>query len=141
VRRGNGYVSVGHITTLGAYCSSRANKLAVTPVIIRLLERVVAFPIHPIRHSDNSERKIYPPNHVHNIGGDSIDSKKMYRNPIPDLGDKYRYEGRYDHTETSVFKQSNTTPPNKLSEILHRILLFYKSYYGQSTKAEKNPFR
>jgi hypothetical protein len=112
--------------------------LAATPVIVRQLERVVAFPIYPIHHSNNSKRKVYPPNHIHKVGSDSIDGKKVYRNPIPDLDDKYCYERRYNRTESSMLKQPNATLPNKLSEAFHRIILFYRSYYGHSTKVEKN---
>jgi len=111
--------------------------LITTPIIVHLI-KWMTFTIRPVYYSDNSKRKVYPPNHIHNIGCDSVDGKKMYRNPITDLGDKYRYEGRYNRTETSMFKQPNTTSPNKLSEVFHRIILFYRSYYGHSTKVEKN---
>jgi len=111
--------------------------LITTPIVVHLI-KWVTLTIRPVYYSDNSKREVYPPNHIHKGGGGSIDGKKMYWNPIPDLGDKYRYEGRYNRTETSMFKQPNTTLPNKLSKAFHRIILFYRSYYGHSTKVEKN---
>ena len=111
--------------------------LITTPIIVHLV-KWMTLTIRPVYHSDDSKREVYPPNHVHDIRSDGIDSEKMYGNPIPDLGDKYRYEGRYNRPETSMFKQPNTTSPNKLSEGFHRLILFYRSYYGHSTKVEKN---
>jgi hypothetical protein len=39
-----------------------------------------------------------------------------------------------------MLEQPNTTTVNKLLNIFHRIILFYKSYYRHSTKVEKNRF-
>ncbi len=103
--------------------------LITTPIIVHLIKRMT-LTIRPVYHSDNSKREVYPPNHVHDIRSDGINSEKMYGNPIPNLGDKYRYEGRYNRPESSMFKQRNTTSPNKLSEGFHRLILFYRSYYS-----------
>jgi hypothetical protein len=111
--------------------------LITTPIIVHLI-KWMTFTIRPVYYSDNSKREVYPPNHIHSIGGDSVDGKKMYGNPITNLNDKYRNEGRYNRTETSMFKQPKTTSPNKLFEVFHKVILFYRSYYGHSTKVEKN---
>jgi len=111
--------------------------LITTPIIVHLI-KWVTFTVRPVYYSNNSKREIYPPNHIHDIGSDSVDSKKMYGNPIPDLGDKYCYEGRYNRPQTSMLEQPNTTIVDKLSKIFHRIILFYRSYYGHSTKVEQN---
>jgi len=113
--------------------------LAATPVIVSLLERVVAFPIYPIRHSDNSKRKIYPPNYIHKSRSGSVNSKEMYRNPIPNLGDKDCDESRYNCPDTNMLEQPNATLVDKLLKIVHRVIVFYRSYYRHSTKVEKNP--
>jgi hypothetical protein len=126
------------LSLLGLIAVAVLASLIVTPIIVRLLERVVAFTVYPIRHSDNSEREVYPPNHIHDIRGNSIDSEKMYGNPIANLSDKYRYESRDNCPQMSMLKQPNTTTVDKLLKVLHRVILFYSSYYGHSTKVEKN---
>jgi hypothetical protein len=126
------------LSLLGLITVAVLVSLIVTPIIVRLLERVVTFTVYPIRHSDNSEREVYPPNHIHDIRSDCVDSEKMYGNPITNLSDKYCYESRDNRPQMSMLKQPNTTTVDKLLKIIHRVILFYRSYYGHSTKVEKN---
>jgi hypothetical protein len=126
------------LSLLGLTAVAVLVSLIMTPIIVRLIERRVTFTIHPVYNSNNSKREVYPPNHIHDIRGDSVNSEKMYGNPIPDLDDKYRYESRYNRPETSMLEQPNATTIDKLLKIFHRIILFYRSYYGHSTKVEKN---
>jgi hypothetical protein len=101
--------------------------LITTPLILHLLKRFSTFTVHPVSHSDNSKREIYPPNHVHDIGSRRVNGEEMYRNPIPNLGDKYCYKSRYDRPDTDMLEQPNTTTVDKLLNIFHRVIAFYRN--------------
>jgi hypothetical protein len=114
--------------------------LITTPIIVRLIKRMT-FAIRPIYRSNNGEREVYPPNHVHSIRTDGIYSEKLYGNPIPNLSNRYCYKKGENQPQIGVLKQPNAATVDKLSKVIHAVMLFYRSYYRHSTKVEKNPPR
>jgi hypothetical protein len=92
----------------------------------------------PVPTADGSKPKIYPPNYIHSTRGCRVSREDIYMKPIPNLDDKYRYENRYNQLHTDILKQPITKRLNTISTVLHGVLLFYKNFYGHSTKVEKN---
>jgi len=127
-----------------------AYALALTIVILlrrrrlkelpKLLKAFPKFTQKPVDASQTSKAGIYYPNPTHNsrqsiVDRDIIGVRRKQIAYTSDDGDYHPSDNNAcDVVKQPTIKKASDTTPN----IFHRVILFYKSYYGHSTKVEKN---
>jgi len=89
-----------------------------------------------MHHSENSEYKIYPPNYTHSIRVSSENGR--YIQPVSNLEGKSYYEDDVNKYHLDMPDEPVATKLEQMLNIFHKTILFYRSYYGHSTKVEKN---
>ena len=89
-----------------------------------------------VYHSKKSEQEVYPPHYTHSIG--VTRKNRGYIPYVPNLKAKHYRESDPNNRHLDTPNQPVATKLEKVCNVSHRIILFYKSYYGNSTKVEKN---
>lgn len=87
-------------------------------------------------HGDRSKYEIYSPNYARRIGVSGKD--RSYIQCVPNLEAEHYWEGNTDNCHLDMPNQTITTKFEKVLNVFHRIILFYRSYYRHSTKVERN---
>jgi hypothetical protein len=103
-----------------------------------LLQTFPKFTNEPVYGKDNRKPEIYPPNYIHSTRGVLVGKNNRHPKPIRDLEGKDYPKGSPNPNISDVPKQPVAAKVDKMLNVVHSVLLFYKSYYGQSTKVEKN---
>ena len=115
----------------------RRRKLKELP---KLLKSFPKFTQEPVDASQASKASIHYPNPIHNsresvINRDIIGVRRKQTAHTSDEADHHPSDNNvFDTVKQPTIKKVSDTTPN----IFHRVILFYKSYYGYSTKVEKN---
>ena len=154
------------LTLVGIIAVATIVGYLVTPLIL-YLARIVAYVLAVIvvllraaltkRLTPKDVLNVFPqlfsefPNYTHKpiCEGDSSETRIRYRNDIPNSGKIVIVgvsENGFQNPDGKDYcpAQQNTTDMikqptiKKVSNIIHNVTLFYKSYYGHSTKVEKN---
>ena len=90
-----------------------------------------------IHHSHPKEQTIKYAEHIPDFREHSngiVDRNIICHTPMP----KNPSATRYGAPNQNIFDVVNQPAFKKAPTIIHRIILFYRSYYGHSTKVEKN---
>jgi hypothetical protein len=88
--------------------------------------------------SEQRKQEVYPPHYTHSVGVTRED--RGYIPHVPKLKAQCYWKRNADNRHLHTPNQPIATKPEKVLNVFHRVILFYKSYYGHSTKVEKNHF-
>ena len=102
----------------------------------KIFKKFLWSPHSIVYHSKESEQEVYPPYYTHSIG--VIGKNRGYIPHVPNLKAKHYWKGSPDNRHLDTPNQAVATKLEKVRNVSHRIILFYRSYYGHSTKVEKN---
>jgi hypothetical protein len=104
-----------------------------------LLKTFPKFTQKPVSRSDTSKYEINQQNYIHDTRGCRVDRKNRHK-VVCDLDGKGYYEDNTNDSRLYLPQQPVTTKLEKMLNVFHSVILFYRSYYGHSTKVEKNHF-
>ena len=127
------------VVLLRATLTFKLSPKQVLKVFPKLLKDLPKYMNKPIHESQGAKDNICFPKPVHNtyqsrdaviVAVSQTETPKKSTN-----GSSYTDNQNRHHMvkQPTIKKASDTTP-----DIFHRVILFYKSYYGHSTKVEKN---
>jgi len=112
--------------------------------LAKLLNKFFRFTNKVYKQKDNSSYQVPKPRPIHSTGSCRADIENVRSvKPVCNLECPSCWKGKLDDLRLYVTKYPIVKPfSGKLKTVLnlaHRVILFYSSYYGHSTKVEKNP--
>lgn len=129
------YVLALVMVLLRATLISQLSPKEVFKTFPKLLKESHKYVNSPIHESDATKGSICHPNGIDNSHHASVSHVITSQKPT----DSKRYERNQNSLD--VVKQPFIPDiPKDFRHIFHRTISFYRSYYGHSTKAEKNPW-
>ena len=102
-----------------------------------LLKTFPEFTEEPVSCSDTSKYEINQENYIHDTRSCRVDRENRHK-VVCELDGKGYYKENSNNSGLYSPKQPITTELEKILNVLHRVIVFYRSLYGDSRKVEKN---
>jgi len=113
---------------------SRERALKELPELLKTFPK---FTEKPVSRSDTSKYEVNQQNYIHDMRSRRVDRENRHK-VVCDLDGKGYYKDDTNNSRLYTPKQPVATKLNKILNVVHSIILFYRRFYGCSTKVEKN---